>query len=49
MYNLIIVGQLVNKVDHFCLRVDVVPDYRLTIVGSMSKSFGHSAYMVVNV
>ena len=38
MFNLIIVGQFVNKVDPFYMKVDVLPNYRFIIGGSMSQS-----------
>jgi hypothetical protein len=34
-------------VDHFCPRVDVVPNYRLITWGSMSMRFNEFAYRVV--
>ena len=47
--SLIIGNQSVKKVDRFCPRVDVVPDYRLITRGSMSQSFNQFAYMAINV
>ena len=38
-----------EKVDIFCLKVDVVLDYRLIMEGSMSPSFDDSTYRVVSV
>ena len=47
--SLVVVDQFVKRVGPLRMRVDVVWDYIIIIGGSMSQSFGPSAYIVVNV
>ena len=47
--SLIVVGQSMKIMDHFCMTVDVVPNNSFIIGGSMSQIFDHFVYKVVSV